>query len=99
MYNLIEYNDNYSDTSGTLWQFKKDELSMGIINSNITTANLTSFKYKSSLLEDSADVGTNRVFRILKIAFPLRYLSNLFRSLEMPLINCKIHLELYWTKN
>ena len=23
MYNLIEYNDNYSDTSGSLWQFKE----------------------------------------------------------------------------
>ena len=22
MYNLIEYSDNYSDTSGSLWQFK-----------------------------------------------------------------------------
>ena len=25
MYNLIEYNDNYSDTSESLWQFKRDE--------------------------------------------------------------------------
>ena len=33
-----------------------------------------------------------------KIVFPLWYLSNFFRSLEMPLINCKIHLELNWTK-
>ena len=26
MYNLIEYSDNYSDTSGSLWQFKRDEI-------------------------------------------------------------------------
>ena len=25
MYNLIEYSNNYSDTSGSLWQFKRDE--------------------------------------------------------------------------
>ena len=30
---------------------------------------------------------------------PLKYLSNFFRSLEMPLINCKIHLELNWNNN
>ena len=28
MYNLIEYSDNYSDTSGSLWQFKRDEIIM-----------------------------------------------------------------------
>ena len=26
MYNLIEYSDNYSDASGSLWQFKRDEI-------------------------------------------------------------------------
>ena len=25
MYNLIAYSDNYLDTSGSLWQFKRDE--------------------------------------------------------------------------
>ena len=41
----------------------------------------------------------NGVFKDMKIAVPLRYLSNFWRSLEMPLINCKIHLKLNWTKN
>ena len=40
----------------------------------------------------------NGVFKDVKIAVPLKYLSNFWRSLEMPLINCKIHLELNWTK-
>ena len=40
----------------------------------------------------------NGVFKDLKIALPLKYLSNFWRSLEMPLINCKIHLELNWSK-
>ena len=39
------------------------------------------------------------VLKDAKMAFPRQYLSNLWKSLEMPLINCKIHLELGWTKN
>ena len=34
------------------------------------------------------------IFKDVKLAVPLNYLTNLLRSLEMPLINCKIHLEL-----
>ena len=41
----------------------------------------------------------HRLFTDATIAVPLKYLSNFFRSLEMPLINCKIHFELRWTKN
>ena len=60
--------------------------------------NFTSFKYKSGFFKQltSAD---NGVFRDVKIAVPLKYLSNFWRSLEMPLINCKIHLELNWSKD
>ena len=32
----------------------------------------------------------------VKIALLLKYLSNFWRSLEMPLINCKIELSLKW---
>ena len=99
MYNLIEYSDNYSDTSGSLWQFKRDEQNMNNGNpANVTTANWSSFKYKSSFFKPlrAAD---NGVFKDVKIAVPLKYLSNFWRSLEMPLINCKIHLELNWTKD
>ena len=50
MYNLIEYCDNYSDISGNLWQFKRDEQNMNNKNpANVTTANSSSFKYKSSI--------------------------------------------------
>ena len=59
----------------------------------------SSFKYKSNFSGQSVAVGNNRVFKSVKIAVPLKYLSNFWRSLEMPLINCKIHLELNWTKN
>ena len=48
MYNLIEYSDNYSNASGSLWQFKRDEI---INNADVTNDNNTSsFKYKPILL-------------------------------------------------
>ena len=48
MYNSIEYSDNYSDTSGSLWDFKRDEI---IDNANVTNDNNgPSFKYKASLI-------------------------------------------------
>ena len=99
MYNLIEYSDNYSDTSGSLWQFQRDEQNMNNGNPvNVTADGFSSFKYKSSFIGESTAVGGNRVFKNIKIAVPLKYLSNFWRSLEMPLINCKIHLELNWSK-
>ena len=60
--------------------------------------NSTSFKYKSSFFKPLT-AADNGVFKDVKIAVPLKYLSNFWRSLEMPLINCKIHLELNWTKD
>ena len=100
MYNLIEYSDNYSDTSGSLWQFQRDEQNMNNGNPvNVTADGSSSFKYKSSFLGESIAVGGNRVFKNIKIAVPLKYLSNIWRSLEMPMISCKIHLELNWSKD
>ena len=99
MYNLIEYSDNYSDTSGSLWQFKRGESHVtndGNLD-NVTTANSTSFKYKSSLIGESIVVARNRAFKNVKVAVPLKYLSNFWISLEMPLINRKIKLELNWS--
>ena len=84
MYNLIEYSDNYSDTSGSLWQFKRDEIEEDVdltLDANHIPNNSSSFKYKSSFI-------TNR--NGVKIAVPLKYLSNFWRSLEIPLINCKV---------
>ena len=102
MYNLIEYSDNYVDSSGSLYQFKRDGSPMNDTENplNVALDNSTSFKYKASLLEKAAyaDVN-NRSLKNTKIIVPLKYLSNFFRSLEMPLINCKIHLELNWNNN
>ena len=91
MYNLIEYSDNYSDTSGSLWQFKRDEI---INNADVTNDdNAPSFKYKANLIGNTENNGTKNG---VKIAVPLKYLSNFWRSLEMPLINCKIEFSLKW---
>ena len=93
MYNLIEYSNNYSDTSSSLWQSKRDEIGGDddlTVNAQHVPNNLSSFKYKSSFITDRNGV---------KIAVPLKYLSNFWRSLEMPLINCKVELSLKWYKN
>ena len=50
MYNLIEYSDNYSDTSGSLWQFKRDELNVNDINTALTNDNTPSFRCKASII-------------------------------------------------
>ena len=84
---MVEYSDNYSDTSGSLWQFKRDEMEGNVdltVDKHIPN-NSSSFKYKSSFI-------TNR--NGVKIAVPLKYLSNSTRSLEMPLINCKVEFSL-----
>ena len=41
MYNLIEYSDNYSDTSGSLWQFKRDEQPKKIMETFLMLAQIT----------------------------------------------------------
>ena len=92
MYNLLECSDNCESSSGSLWQFKRDEQNLyndGNI-ADVTTADSLSFKYKSSFIENVNDA---------KIIGPLKYLFNFFRSFEMPLVNCKIHLELNWIKS
>ena len=102
MYNLIDYSDNYADSSGSLYQFKRDESQMNNAGNpnNVALDNSTSFKYKASLLGKAtyAD-GNDRSLKNTKIVVPLKYLSNFVRSLEMPLINCKIHVELNWNNN
>ena len=76
MYNLIEYSNNYSDASGSLWQFERDEL---IGNINLTNDNSSSFKYKSDLIGNTDADGANRKKEGVKIVVPLKYLSNFWR--------------------
>ena len=99
MYNLIEYSDNYQDSSATLYQYKRDEPPEDNAVADLTADNSDSFKYKIKLLRNinQLDPDVARVGRLnVKVVVPLKYLSNFFRSLEMPLINCKIKLNLTW---
>ena len=101
MYNLIEYSDNYQDSSATLYQYKRDEPPEDDAVADLTADNSGSFKYKIKLLGNVTEVAGNAagVRRLnVKVVVPLKYLSNFFRSLEMPLINCKIRLNLTWKK-
>ena len=92
MYNLLEYSDNYQDSTGSLYQFKRDESP----DDNANVANdTTKLMYKSKLISGTDDNNINNV----KLVVPLKYVSSFFRSLEMPLVNCKIDLELAWHKD
>ena len=87
MYNLIEYSDNYAKTSGSLWQYYRDEP-----NNNL--ANSESFKSKIKITGKTPAAGNEKDVEIMVL---LRYLSNFWRTLEMPLINCKVNLILTWS--
>ena len=97
MYNLIEYSDNYQDSSAALYQYKRDEPPEANAINDLTTNNSSSFNYKVKLLGNSVLDGAIAK-RSVKVVVPLKYLSNFFRSLEMSLINCKIKLSLTWKK-
>ena len=97
MYNLREYSDNYQDSSANLYQYKRDEPPVGDPIPNLAVDNSSSFKYKVNLL-GNPDLDGAIAKRSVKVVVPLKYLSNFFRSLEMPLINRKIKLNLTWKK-
>ena len=99
MYNLIEYSDNYQDSSATLYQYKRDEPPEDYVVADLTADNSDSFKYKIKLLGNVTEVAGNAAgVRRLNVKIVVPYLSNFFRSLEMPLLNCKIKLNLTWKK-
>ena len=76
MYNLIEYSNNYVKTSGSLWQYYRDE-------PNDNLADSESFKSKIKITA-KAPAGGNE--KDVEIMVPLKYFSNFWRTLEMPLI-------------
>ena len=101
MYNLIEYSDNYQDSSATLYQYKRDEPLEDDAVADLTANNLDSLKHKIKLLGNVTEVAgdTAGVRKLnVKVIVPLKYLTNFFRSLEIPLINCKIKSNLTWKK-
>ena len=109
MYNLLEYSKNYKQTTGSLWNYYRDE------PSNPLSSKSESFKYKTSITGstynidekitdddevDNPQYDANKVGKKeTKVVIPLKYLSNFWRSLNIPLINCEIELILTWSKN
>ena len=90
MYNLTEYGKNYRKTTGSLWNYYRDKPNNPPANDYNTDPikNSTSFKYKSS------DNYNNNVIQDVKIAVPLKHLSNFWRTLDIPLNNCEVSLTL-----
>ena len=98
MYNMIKYRDNYSDTSGSLWHFKSDQVPAN--DAGLTINGCKSIKYKTALVEKRPNTANGNSFvKNVKKVVPLKYLSNFWRSLEIPLINCKVYQELIWIEN
>ena len=89
MYNLTENSDSYSKTSRGLWKYYRDDP-----NDNITQSE--SFKYKIKI---TGKTPATENTKYVEIAVPLKYLSNFWRTLEMPLINCEINLILSWSED
>ena len=105
MHNLIEYSDNYSKIFGSLWQFFKEISAINdngdIVHFNGGNAtNLFNFKTKITGQTAANNNNGNIAGRVdVEIMIPLKYLSNFWRSLEMPLIDCEVELILNWSAN
>ena len=87
MYNIIEYSDNYAITSASLWQYFRDEP-----DDNIEDFGSLKFKVKIT-----GKTPNNNNEKDVEIMVPLKYLSNFWKTLEMPLINCEVNLILTWS--
>ena len=91
MYNLLEYSKSYRKTAGSLWNYYKDE------PSNPLSSNSESFKYKANIVGKTPE--NNDSLTKAKVVIPLKHLSNFWKSLNIPLINCQVELILTWSKN
>ena len=98
MYNLIEYSKNYGKTTRNLWNYYRDESNSGAVgNINYFIKDSKSFDYKTSI---TGELEGNNVEKVdVEITVPLKYLSNSWRTLDIPLINCEVSLTLIWSEN
>ena len=113
LYNMLEYSDRYADFTGSLYQYKRPEPRDNNGNVGNLGTTLSSFKYQPGLVQkqlttpNSENVPANtdpnfanahKIWKNIKIVVPVKYISNLFRNLELPLINTKLYVELNWKK-
>ena len=87
LYNLLEYSNNYAKTSGSSWQYYRDEPDDNLADSE-------SFKSKIKI---TGKTPSNGYEKDPEIMVPLKYLSNFWRTVKMPLINCEVNLILTWS--
>ena len=100
MYNLVEYSKNYRKTTGSLWNYYRDEANnppAADYNADPIT-NSVSLKYKTSLTGKTSNQEDSENTENLEIVVPLKHLSNFWRTLDMPLINCEVSLTLTWSE-
>ena len=100
VYNLLEYSKNYKKTTGSLWNYYRDQPSSTIDDNNITHSvlNSESFDYQASFMENGL-THDNLTKNDVKVVVPLNNLSNFWRQLDIPLINCEVELILTRFKN
>ena len=118
MYNLLEYSKNYRKTTGSLWNYYRDEPNNPPLNDDDPPTinynadpitNSESFKYKSSITGktsnanqengENTEQGNTKTKKNLEIVVLLKHLSNFWKTLDMPLINCGVFLTLTWSEN
>ena len=99
MYNLLEYSKNYKKTTGSLWNYYRDEPNSSTDNNNITHSilNSKSFNYKVNFISNVTN--NNLTKNDVKVVISLKHLSNFWKNLNIPLINCEVELVLTWFKN
>ena len=99
MYNLLEYSKNYKKTTVSLWNYYRDEPNSDTDDNEIkqSIVNSKSFNYKANFIGSVAH--NNLTKNDVKIVVLLKYLSNFWRSFNIPLINCEVELILTWFKN
>ena len=99
MYILIEYCKNYSKSSGSLWNYYRDEPNNGLGGDN----NNINYSIKDSKCFDckrgiTGKLGDDNRTKNAEIVVPLKYLINFWRTLDMPLINDEVSLTLTWSE-
>ena len=91
MYNLIEYKKNYRKTTGSLWNYYRDE------PDNDEIRDSKSFKYRTSITGNTPN--DSDTITGAEIVITLKHMSDFRKSFKIPLINCEVSLTLIWSKN
>ena len=111
IYNLLEHSKNYKKTTGNLWNYYRDEPSDPLSSNSKPFKYKTSITGNSYNIDekitdddgnevDNPEYDANKVVKNeTEVVIPLKYLSNFWKSLNIPLINCEIELILTWSKN